>query len=106
MEHQHLEFGEQGAEQVADRKPEINGYVPREPLPERGLETVPYAEGERHRSQYGEHDKEKGPHGVYQQRCRREYQFQQAAEGVTDFLLQIVHPHLHVHAQAGGGIYG
>lgn len=54
--------------EVADRKPKVDGYVPREPLPERGLETVPYAEGERHRSQNGEHDKEKGPHGIYQQR--------------------------------------
>ena len=27
MEHQHLELGEQGAEQVADRKPKVDGNV-------------------------------------------------------------------------------
>ena len=105
-EHQHLELGEQGAEQVAHRKPQIDGDIPCEPLPERGLEAVPHAEGERHRAQYGEHDQEKGPYGIYQQRCRREYQFQQAAERITDFFLQIVHPHFHVHAQPRGGVRG
>ena len=44
-EHQHLELGEQGAEQVAHRKPQIDGDIPCEPLPERGLEAVPHAEG-------------------------------------------------------------
>ena len=106
LEHQHLEFGEQGAEQIADRKPQIDGDIPREPLSECGLETVPYAEGERYRSQNGEHDQKKGPHGIYQQLRRGEYQFQQAAERVTDLLLQVIHAHLHVHTQPGGGIHG
>ena len=97
-EHQYLELGEQSAEQVAHRKPQIDGDIAREPLSERGLETVPHAEGERHRAQYGEHDQKKGPYGVYQQRCRREYQLQQAAKRITDFFLQIVHPYLDVHA--------
>src|SRR5699024_2679115 len=51
LKHQYLKLGKQGAEQVADRKPQVNGNISREPLSERGLESVPYTEGERYRSQ-------------------------------------------------------
>ncbi len=48
LKHQYLKLGKQGAEQVADRKPQVNGNISREPLSERGLESVPYTEGERY----------------------------------------------------------
>ncbi len=55
LEHEHLYPRKHAAEQVADRKPQVDAYVSHEPLREGGLESVPYRYGERYGTQYRKH---------------------------------------------------
>ncbi len=80
LQHQHLYLGKDGAEQVRDGQPEVNLYVPAEPLRQRGLESVPHRYGETQRSEYGEDYQEERPQHVYDQCGGLEQQFQQFTE--------------------------
>ncbi len=93
LQHKYLNLGQHTAEKVTHGKPQIDGNVTCEPLAERGLETVPHAEGKGNGTEDGQYHQKKGPYRIYQQGCRSKKQFQQTAESVTDILFQIVHAH-------------
>ncbi|CQB89086.1 Uncharacterised protein [Chlamydia trachomatis] len=97
LEHQFLDFCQHRTEQVRHGQPEIDGDIPRNPLREGTLKTVPYGDGEGYRSQDGEDNQEESPERVDEQGGSGEEQFQKLPHHITEPFFEVVHTAFHIH---------
>jgi len=91
---------------VGHWQPQIDLDIPTEPLHERGVESVPYADGEGYRAEDGEYHEKESPQRVYHESRRLEEQFQKFAEEVSHGLFYAVHSSFHVHPSHSRQVLG
>ena len=99
FEHQFLNLCQHRTEQVRHRQPQIDGDIPREPLREGALETVPHGDGKGYRSQNGEDNQEECPKRVDEQGGSGEKKFQELPYHIAKPFLEIVHTAFHIHTR-------
>ena len=99
FEHQLLNLCQHRTEQVRHGQPQVDGYIPCEPLREGALKTVPHGDGKGYRSQDGEYNQKECPKRVDEQGGSSKKQFQEFPHHIAKRFLEVVHTAFHIHSR-------